>query len=848
MRICLLFAILFLLGLVGIAPATPLLRIVTWDSGRGRTDMILTDTREGTNIKNVYQGLRNPANFGHGGIAKCDPEISYVSAITGGSLVSGGVRQADVFFGNMIDPNDPVVPLSADEATELASFINAGGVVYIAGDHNGQGKTWDPLFTALGISDHFNNDDFTSGSISLPLVTTPITNGPFGTVGYMGWTPFSSIATSTLIPVIKAGGTPPDNTFVAEGAFGAGRLSASGDVIAHDYNTSSTANMRYMLNMFALGCQAPKLQVYQTIVPDVPTPGQTVTITLHMANLGDGAINNVAISDIVSSQLTGLSYTSSGLTLSQQGDAPYTWQAGTLAGQAAGTITITATVAASVTGGATITNLATISGTDGQTPVTDSSSMTVTAQDCYATANDGGNVYRNIQDAVDGATAGATIKVAGYCAGVKTVNNEIQTVYIDKALTILGGFSHAGWGYDPLLYPTTIDPLQKGRSITLGAVNVTLRDLNLINGRTLGYGGAIYAKENSILELHDLMIMNNTSAVGGGGLHAAGTLTANGTQFIGNRALSAGGGASALRAAVITGGLFQDNVSNSEGGGLVSYRTLTLTGTRFINNSSATSGGGLYSYGLEAGQSRVVNALFARNTAGSQGAAICMFSIGITGLVGEIIHTTMTGHTAGTVSAIFAPNGTVSIKNSIIDGYNLGIETYSSALAAISEDNNLFNVTTPFGGSGTVTSGGHSLTGNPKFADSSADDYHLLTGSPAIDHAVDLGVTKDLDGNPRPSGAAPDMGAYETQALLPVRIKGAPAKYFSTLQLAHDKATDGNTIEAQELSFPESLTISKFLTLKGGYDSGYVGRNGFTYMQGLIITGGSLIADMVAVK
>ena len=168
-----------------LAPNTRTLRVISWDSTRGRDDMVLTDTSAGRNITRVYAALMNPANFGPEGVIKCAPGISYVNAIPTGSLVNGGVRQADVFFGNMINPNSPV-PLSASEAAELVAFLNAGGVVYISGDGHGQGTPWNPLFVALGISDRFASDYITSGSVSLPLVVTPLTNGPFGTVGYIG--------------------------------------------------------------------------------------------------------------------------------------------------------------------------------------------------------------------------------------------------------------------------------------------------------------------------------------------------------------------------------------------------------------------------------------------------------------------------------------------------------------------------------------------------------------------------------------------------------------------------------------------------------------------------------------
>lgn len=50
------------------------------------------------------------------------------------------------------------------------------------------------------------------------------------------------------------------------------------------------------------------------------------------------------------------------------------------------------------------------------------------------------------------------------------------------------------------------------------------------------------------------------------------------------------------------------------------------------------------------------------------------------------------------------------------------------------------------------------------FVNPAADNYHLLPNSPAVNAGMDLrsyGITSDLDGNPRPYGAAFDVGAYE---------------------------------------------------------------------------------------
>jgi hypothetical protein len=85
------------------------------------------------------------------------------------------------------------------------------------------------------------------------------------------------------------------------------------------------------------------------------------------------------------------------------------------------------------------------------------------------------------------------------------------------------------------------------------------------------------------------------------------------------------------------------------------------------------------------------------------------------------------------------------------------------------EDYNLFfgNGTNTLGSG--LTSGGHSLAGNPKFVNPAAGDYHLSAGSAAINAGVDAGVYTDYDGQPRPLGGGFDIG-FDEYINLPNRL------------------------------------------------------------------------------
>ena len=53
------------------------------------------------------------------------------------------------------------------------------------------------------------------------------------------------------------------------------------------------------------------------------------------------------------------------------------------------------------------------------------------------------------------------------------------------------------------------------------------------------------------------------------------------------------------------------------------------------------------------------------------------------------------------------------------------------------------------------------LRDNPNFFNPPGDDYQLITGSPAIDVGVNVGVVTDFEGSLRPVGAGYDIGYDE---------------------------------------------------------------------------------------
>lgn len=228
----------------------PSIRVASFGSPRAVDPLIGPESR--TEI--LVGALQNPDNFGPGGTVSCPVEIlDPIQTILPGSLVNpDNTLNADVFFGGNI-----LGPLTAAEATELAAFINAGGIAYVGSNSGpGEGVSFNPLFSALGVTDQFI--EATSSAIGIEQssvpAATPVTTGPFGIVGPISITIFKIFVPGTGTDTVAAGITDP-NTVLAEGAFGPGYLSVSGDVIFIDLLTADQDNLNYFLNLFALGCK-----------------------------------------------------------------------------------------------------------------------------------------------------------------------------------------------------------------------------------------------------------------------------------------------------------------------------------------------------------------------------------------------------------------------------------------------------------------------------------------------------------------------------------------------------------------------------------------------------------------
>jgi hypothetical protein len=146
-----------------------------------------------------------------------------------------------------------------------------------------------------------------------------------------------------------------------------------------------------------------------------------------------------------------------------------------------------------------------------------------------------------------------------------------------------------------------------------------------------------------------------------------------------------------------------------------------------------------------------------------------------------IANNVMTGNNGGAHQGWRGINATVdgtfnnaTISNNIVYDFSDAAERIQEQASGIAAFNNVDITYNDFYSNGTdavswdanvaytnrdITTG--NIATDPLCIGGSPFSYRLQISSPAIDAGIDVGLTRDYDGNIVPAGSAPDIGAYE---------------------------------------------------------------------------------------
>jgi parallel beta-helix repeat protein len=141
-----------------------------------------------------------------------------------------------------------------------------------------------------------------------------------------------------------------------------------------------------------------------------------------------------------------------------------------------------------------------------------------------------------------------------------------------------------------------------------------------------------------------------------------------------------------------------------------------------------------------------------------------------------------------------------------------------------------------------------SVTGtiNQTFQNPSSGDYQLNAGSPAIDTGTSAhSCTPDILGQTRPSGMAPDAGAYEFETVIYISPDGQCGNHtpcYSRMQEGLDWEGINYTIKAQQGTYNEDLVLNgnKRIDLSGGWDKTFTTQTSTSSAKSLQIINGAI--------
>ena len=277
-------------------------------------------------------------------------------------------------------------------------------------------------------------------------------------------------------------------------------------------------------------------------------------------------------------------------------------------------------------------------------------------------------------------------------------------------------------------------------------------------------GGGLYLYKSSTPTLANNLVYSNTADGNGGGIYIDSSdnpvLTNN--QISHNATITpgqSGGGVYITGSNIprITGNQIFSNTTTN-GGGLMLYASdnAKLMNNFIHNNVAEGNGGGIFIWGSS--NAEVTNNLVFENQSSGIGSGINAFNSTI-----RLLHTTLSRNSSGGGKGLYVVGGSVvSATNTILVSHTVGINVSSGNTATLEATlwgDGAWANGDDWTGSGTIITGTSNIRQAPLFVNPALGDYHLQSGSPAVNAGVDAGIATDIDDEAR--WGLPDLGADE---------------------------------------------------------------------------------------
>lgn len=391
------------------------------------------------------------------------------------------------------------------------------------------------------------------------------------------------------------------------------------------------------------------------------------------------------------------------------------------------------------------------------------------------------------------------ILVSGICRGVHPISvggpTIFQTVHITGTteITIQGGWT-GDFDRRLIAETTIVDPQGLGRAFYFnGPVSVTLEYLTIRNGDAAGLGGGPSGQDaggqmfntGGQVTLKAVTMLDGTADHGAAYYQDSGSLqtdllvatTDNFDPPDNNDDLP-------LR------GRVQGGAASNGGGFHINGGTAVINATEIMSNT-AVNGGAIYHAN---GNLTASNNVLAFNTVSGDGGGV--FHNGPA--PAQLLHNTFYQNSADSDGgAIYRQSGSgaLTIRSSIFQGNDaLNGDAIHAPAGTVENYNYYFGQAAPLAGGITLGANSNNQgTGGtpPGLLDPANGNFHLSNTAPAVDNGDPASpISRDFDGDLRPSNQGPDMGADEVAGCR-VEVNGV---IYGSIQEAINNAQPGDVV------------------------------------------------------
>ncbi|NJN84983.1 MAG: hypothetical protein HC802_23640, partial [Caldilineaceae bacterium] len=220
------------------------------------------------------------------------------------------------------------------------------------------------------------------------------------------------------------------------------------------------------------------------------------------------------------------------------------------------------------------------------------------------------------------------MRISGTCVGVAVRDGKSQAGYINKNISVRGGYTPTNWLVSyPITQPTYLSAEGAGRVFFVAPnVTVAIENLNMDGGDAGGMGGGpggLDAGGNLFARNATLTLLNNGIS-GGSAFYGGGVYLQGGSGLVQNNEIEENsatkGGALFLRNSSVSVLANTVSANNADDGAgiFLSFSQPTLESNAIVQNTATSAGGGLF---LESSLATLRANVIATNTAQAAGGA-----------------------------------------------------------------------------------------------------------------------------------------------------------------------------------------------------------------------------------